>query len=121
MRAFFLATEKVPNPTIVTFRPFFSEALMPARRELKAASACDLVSPTSFAIFPTRSPLFKEPPLSAPHFIRLLGIGRVIAPHSRASQAKFSPPLPLNCIHALLGAASHTRMAHRIKHEKAIT
>jgi hypothetical protein len=91
MRAFFLATEKVPKPTIVTLRPFFSEALMPAISELKAASACDLVSPTSFAIFPTRSPLFKEPPLSAPRFIKYLGIARVIALQRCVSQAKSLP------------------------------
>jgi hypothetical protein len=66
-RAFLLATEKVPNPTIVTFWPFLREAVMLPIKELKAASDCDLVSPTSFAIFPTRSPLFKEPP-----FLRLV-------------------------------------------------
>ncbi len=61
-RAFLLATKNVPNPTRVTFCFFFKEAVIPPIRELKAASALDFVRPVSFAIFATRSPLFKESP-----------------------------------------------------------
>lgn len=86
MRAFFFTTEKVPKPTIVTFRFFFSEAVMPPISELKAVSAFTLVSPASFAIFATRSLLFKESPLSTPLCIGNLGIGRVIALHRDTSQ-----------------------------------
>jgi hypothetical protein len=59
---FSLSYRKSPKAYNGYFWPFFKEAVMLPVNELKAASAFALVRLASFAIFPTRSPLFKVPP-----------------------------------------------------------
>ena len=73
IRAFLLTTEKVPNPTKLTFRPLFRELVTPSKKALTALLAWALVTFASLAILLTRSSLVIYSPPS-----RLLEVQRLL-------------------------------------------
>lgn len=63
-RAARFATEKVPNPTSETRRPFLSESRMAQRSALSDFSADVFVPPAAFAMAATRSVFVMFPPVT---------------------------------------------------------